>query len=147
MTRDDDGDRIGAAGPADGARRTAECAGEIAIGPCFAVGNSGHGGPDLALAGRACGCERQVEVLQPAVEIGVYLLACLRQQSVVTAGARDRTGFDDDHMIVFAKHRQRADRRIERQVDGRGCHADTPSTLASSPASVSGRLQVGPTQT
>src|SRR5690606_14349018 len=94
---DDDRDRVSAAGLADGLRRRADLAGDLAIFARAAIGDRAHGGRYPALQRVARRPERQVEALQPAGEIGRKLALGLEQQGRLVSARpppvepRDRT--------------------------------------------------------
>jgi hypothetical protein len=79
VARDDDGERVGAIGEADGAGGVgvAEAGGEGAVGGGFGVGDFAEEGPDLRLERGALGVERDGEVLAGAGEVGLELFGGL----------------------------------------------------------------------
>src|SRR5208282_5844494 len=66
---DDDRDRIGAAGGADGAGDGAEALGDIAVGQGLAEGDLAHHLPDLAMEFAAGRSEWEIEHGELAVEV------------------------------------------------------------------------------
>jgi len=77
MARDHDRDSVHAVGRADGPRRAglADASRHVAVRPRLAVRDREQRAPDLFLERRAADHQRQVEVLAPAREVLVELLA------------------------------------------------------------------------
>src|SRR3546814_10433783 len=63
MAGDEDRDRIGAAGGADGARNSAGGLGEVAVGFCAAIGDRQHLAPYSAVELGAARLQRQIEAV------------------------------------------------------------------------------------
>ena len=77
---DDDGNRIGAAGAADGSGNGLRLIGQLAVGHGLAEGDLRHFVPDPALKGRSGRGEGQGEVTPLTFEIGLKLLNGLFQE-------------------------------------------------------------------
>ena len=154
VARDDEGDRIGTAGAADGAGRAVKRAGEVTVAPGFAIGNDLHRRPHPAAEGRPLGREGQREFAAVAGEIFGELARGLRQHAGIWAGSAAATEVDRRDRTVLGGDRERADGTLDGAAGG--CHGSQPSPgapAASSSApwsacgSVTGSEQTGPTQT
>ena len=83
VARDDDRDRVATVRQPDGPDqlRVAQPAGELRVGDGLAVGDARRARPRRASGSRVpCECERQLEVVALAGEVGVELLACWRRR-------------------------------------------------------------------
>src|SRR5437763_4799898 len=115
MARDHDWNRVVAAGAADRARRRAGIGGESAIAARLAIGDLLHRRPDALLERRTGRGERQIEMRQLAVEIGLELPRRLAQQRAAVARLAVAPADRDDRLVLFldgqlpdrAWHRQR----------------------------------------
>src|SRR3546814_12583308 len=84
MAGDEDRDRIGAAGGADGARNSAGGLGEDAVGFCAAIGDRQHLAPYSAVELGAARLQRQIEAVAVVGEVIAQLRGGLLQK--VAAG-------------------------------------------------------------
>src|SRR3546814_16987412 len=81
MAGDEDRDRIGAAGGADGARNSAGGLGEVAVGFCAATGDRQHLAPYSAVELGAARLQRKIEAVAVVVEVLLPLRGGLLQTS------------------------------------------------------------------
>src|SRR5580658_4353696 len=102
MTRDHDGDWIGAVGKTYGSRsfRISDSPRQFAVGNCLAVRNVAKAPPDFELEWRALGRELQIEVFQLSSEISFELADGFAVRSAVFYPGRLRLG----RVSSFHKH-------------------------------------------
>ena len=145
VARDDDGDRVRAARPADRAGGASDRGGERAIGPRLAEGDRRHRRPYAALERRARRRQRQREARQAPGEIGFELRRRLGERAA-GRGARLclRAPLDAGEGAAGGGQAQPADRGFE----NRGRHAGLRrSSRSSESASVAGGEQTWPRHT
>src|SRR3546814_2699777 len=108
MAGDEDRDRIGAAGGADGARNSAGGLGEVAVGFCAARGDRQHLAPYCAVELGAARLQRQIEAVAVVGEVIAQLRGGLLQKvaAVMATTCRTATGWtgpsdDDDGAVLL----------------------------------------------
>src|SRR5262249_19706893 len=101
VARDDDRDRVAAAGPADGTRRRTGGRRDVAVGQCLTVGDVLHRRPGPCLEIAAVRPQRQVKILELSGEIGVELVSRLGEQWTAVASLLVAPAHGDQRAVFF----------------------------------------------